>query len=115
MDYSTIKGRDEPETKVAPIITDGTHVRSLHWTGHYIADPTLAVARCEFLLFSFRLPIPLLSSPLRPFPLFCRSLLAKQYVDYLLTSSVTHSYSLDARPIRGDWIRTCMERKGTIA
>ncbi|KAF8309292.1 FAD/NAD(P)-binding domain-containing protein [Clavulina sp. PMI_390] len=38
---STIKGRDEPETTVAPIITDGTHARSLHWTGHYIDDPTL--------------------------------------------------------------------------
>ncbi|KAF9511431.1 hypothetical protein BS47DRAFT_1486839 [Hydnum rufescens UP504] len=25
-----------------PIITDGTHLRSLHWTGHYINDPTLA-------------------------------------------------------------------------
>ncbi|KAF8309306.1 FAD/NAD(P)-binding domain-containing protein [Clavulina sp. PMI_390] len=38
---STIKGREEPETAVAPIITDGTHLRSLHWTGHYIDDPTL--------------------------------------------------------------------------
>ncbi|KAF8311493.1 FAD/NAD(P)-binding domain-containing protein [Clavulina sp. PMI_390] len=40
---STIKGRDEPETVVAPIITDGTHLRSLHWTGHYIDDPTLMI------------------------------------------------------------------------
>ncbi|KAF9511430.1 hypothetical protein BS47DRAFT_1383429 [Hydnum rufescens UP504] len=39
---SSIIGRDEPEVKVAPIITDGTHLRSLHWTGHYINDPTLA-------------------------------------------------------------------------
>jgi len=23
---------------------DGTHLRSLHWTGHYIPDPTLAIA-----------------------------------------------------------------------
>ncbi|KAF8309280.1 FAD/NAD(P)-binding domain-containing protein [Clavulina sp. PMI_390] len=38
---STIKGFDEPETTIAPIITDGTHFRSLHWTGHYIDDPTL--------------------------------------------------------------------------
>ncbi|KAF8311498.1 FAD/NAD(P)-binding domain-containing protein [Clavulina sp. PMI_390] len=38
---STIKGREEPETDIAPIITDGTHLRSLHWTGHYINDPTL--------------------------------------------------------------------------
>ncbi|KAF8309305.1 FAD/NAD(P)-binding domain-containing protein [Clavulina sp. PMI_390] len=38
---SSIKGRDEPETITAPIITDGTHLRSLHWTGHYINDPTL--------------------------------------------------------------------------
>ncbi|KAF8308299.1 FAD/NAD(P)-binding domain-containing protein [Clavulina sp. PMI_390] len=38
---STIKGFEEPETDVAPIITDGTHLRSLHWTGHYIDDPTL--------------------------------------------------------------------------
>ncbi|KAF8309279.1 FAD/NAD(P)-binding domain-containing protein [Clavulina sp. PMI_390] len=38
---STIQGLDEPETIVAPIITDGTHIRSLHWTGHYIDDPTL--------------------------------------------------------------------------
>ncbi|KAF8309283.1 FAD/NAD(P)-binding domain-containing protein [Clavulina sp. PMI_390] len=38
---STIKGLDEPEIIVAPIITDGTHLRSLHWTGHYIDDPTL--------------------------------------------------------------------------
>ncbi|KAF8309282.1 FAD/NAD(P)-binding domain-containing protein [Clavulina sp. PMI_390] len=38
---STIKGREDPETTVAPIITDGTHLRSLHWTGHYIDDPTL--------------------------------------------------------------------------
>ncbi|KAF9511429.1 hypothetical protein BS47DRAFT_1395074 [Hydnum rufescens UP504] len=41
---SSIIGRDEPEVKVAPIITDGTHLRSLHWTGHYINDPTLAVS-----------------------------------------------------------------------
>lgn len=41
---STIKGLDEPETEVAPIITDGTHLRSLHWTGHYIDDPTIAFA-----------------------------------------------------------------------
>ncbi|KAF8311491.1 hypothetical protein DL93DRAFT_2083256 [Clavulina sp. PMI_390] len=40
---STIKGLDEPETTVAPIITDGTHLRSLHWTGHYIDDPTLLI------------------------------------------------------------------------
>ncbi|KAF8309304.1 FAD/NAD(P)-binding domain-containing protein [Clavulina sp. PMI_390] len=49
---STIRGRDEPETVVDPIITDGTHVRSLHWTGHYIADPTLLFcngAHIEFL------------------------------------------------------------------
>jgi len=39
---SSIIGRDEPEVKVAPIITDGSHLRSLHWTGHYIDDPTLA-------------------------------------------------------------------------
>lgn len=39
---STIKGHEEPDTKLAPIITDGTHLRSLHWTGHYIEDPTLA-------------------------------------------------------------------------
>lgn len=44
---STIVGFDEPETKIAPLITDGTHVRSLHWTGHYIDDPTLAVMRCK--------------------------------------------------------------------
>ncbi|KAF8309278.1 FAD/NAD(P)-binding domain-containing protein [Clavulina sp. PMI_390] len=45
VDYhnSTIKGRDDPETIVAPIVTDGTHLRSLHWTGHYIDDPTLFV------------------------------------------------------------------------
>lgn len=43
----TIKGFDEPETKIAPVITDGTHRRSLHWTGHYIADPTLAFASYE--------------------------------------------------------------------
>ncbi|KAF8309284.1 FAD/NAD(P)-binding domain-containing protein [Clavulina sp. PMI_390] len=42
---STIKGYDEPETEVAPIITDGTHLRSLHWTGHYINDPTLLFCR----------------------------------------------------------------------
>ncbi|KAF8310291.1 FAD/NAD(P)-binding domain-containing protein [Clavulina sp. PMI_390] len=42
---STIKGREEPDVQVAPIITDGTHLRSLHWTGHYINDPTLAIAR----------------------------------------------------------------------
>jgi len=41
---SSITGFSEPETLVAPIITDGTHLRSLHWTGHYINDPTLAVA-----------------------------------------------------------------------
>jgi len=40
---STIIGTEEPEVKVAPIITDGTHIRSLHWTGHYINDPTLAI------------------------------------------------------------------------
>lgn len=40
--YSTIVGYETPDTKVAPIITDGTHLRSLHWTGHYIPDPTLA-------------------------------------------------------------------------
>ncbi|KAF8309307.1 FAD/NAD(P)-binding domain-containing protein [Clavulina sp. PMI_390] len=38
---STIQGRDEPDTIKAPVITDGTHLRSLHWTGHYIDDPTL--------------------------------------------------------------------------
>jgi len=44
VDYhnSTIVGTDEPEVEVAPIVTDGTHLRSLHWTGHYISDPTLA-------------------------------------------------------------------------
>ncbi|KAF8309287.1 FAD/NAD(P)-binding domain-containing protein [Clavulina sp. PMI_390] len=42
---STIKGRDEPETVIAPIVTDGTHLRSLHWTGHYIDDPTLLFCR----------------------------------------------------------------------
>ncbi|KAF8310286.1 FAD/NAD(P)-binding domain-containing protein [Clavulina sp. PMI_390] len=42
---STIKGHDEPETRIAPLITDGTHVRSLHWTGHYIDDPTLGIMR----------------------------------------------------------------------
>jgi len=41
---SSITGFEEPETRVAPIITDGTHLRSLHWTGHYINDPTLAIA-----------------------------------------------------------------------
>ncbi|KAF8311495.1 FAD/NAD(P)-binding domain-containing protein [Clavulina sp. PMI_390] len=41
---STIQGRDEPETKVSPVITDGTHLRSLHWTGHYIDDPTLLLS-----------------------------------------------------------------------
>lgn len=44
---STITSLEEPETKVAPIITDGTHVRSLHWTGHYIDDPTLALTTGE--------------------------------------------------------------------
>ncbi|KZV92359.1 FAD/NAD(P)-binding domain-containing protein [Exidia glandulosa HHB12029] len=39
---STIKGREEPEVDVHPIITDGSHLRSLYWTGHYIPDPTLA-------------------------------------------------------------------------
>lgn len=39
---STIKGREEPEVKVHPIITDGGSLRSLYWTGHYIPDPTLA-------------------------------------------------------------------------
>lgn len=42
---STIVGSDEPDVVVAPIITDGTHIRSLHWTGHYIPDPTLAFAQ----------------------------------------------------------------------
>ncbi|KAF8311500.1 FAD/NAD(P)-binding domain-containing protein [Clavulina sp. PMI_390] len=44
---STIRGRDEPETKIAPIVTDGTHLRSLHWTGHYIDDPTLLICTGE--------------------------------------------------------------------
>ncbi|KZW01900.1 FAD/NAD(P)-binding domain-containing protein [Exidia glandulosa HHB12029] len=39
---STIKGDENPDVDVAPIITDGTHIRSVHWTGHYIPDPTLA-------------------------------------------------------------------------
>lgn len=39
---STIKGDERPDVEVAPIITDGKQVRSLHWTGHYIPDPTLA-------------------------------------------------------------------------
>ncbi|KAF8312913.1 FAD/NAD(P)-binding domain-containing protein [Clavulina sp. PMI_390] len=42
---STIQGLAEPETRIAPIITDGTHVRSLHWTGHYIDDPTLGIMK----------------------------------------------------------------------
>jgi hypothetical protein len=49
---SSIVGRDEPEVKVAPIITDGSHVRSLHWTGHYIDDPTLAFTNGETHPFS---------------------------------------------------------------
>lgn len=40
----TIKRFDEPEVRTQPILTDGTHLRSLHWTGHYIPDPTLALA-----------------------------------------------------------------------
>ncbi|KAF8323174.1 FAD/NAD(P)-binding domain-containing protein [Clavulina sp. PMI_390] len=44
---SSIVGFEEPETQVAPIITDGTHHRSLHWTGHYIPDPTLGVVSRE--------------------------------------------------------------------
>ncbi|EJD42264.1 FAD/NAD(P)-binding domain-containing protein [Auricularia subglabra TFB-10046 SS5] len=41
---STIKDDGRPEVEVEPIITDGTTLRSLHWTGHYIPDPTLAFA-----------------------------------------------------------------------
>ncbi|KAF8323173.1 FAD/NAD(P)-binding domain-containing protein [Clavulina sp. PMI_390] len=44
---SSIVGLEDPETRVAPIITDGTHHRSLHWTGHYIPDPTLGLATYE--------------------------------------------------------------------
>lgn len=38
---STIRGREEPDVRVHPIVTDGSHLRSLSWTGHYIPDPTL--------------------------------------------------------------------------
>ncbi|KAF8323419.1 FAD/NAD(P)-binding domain-containing protein [Clavulina sp. PMI_390] len=41
---SSIVGLSDPEVEIAPIITDGTHRRSLHWTGHYIPDPTLAIS-----------------------------------------------------------------------
>lgn len=49
---STIKGLEEPEVRTPPILTDGTHFRSLHWTGHYIPDPTLAVAQGTRILCS---------------------------------------------------------------
>lgn len=34
------------------MITDGTRFRSLHWTGHYIPDPTLGFASCESILLN---------------------------------------------------------------
>lgn len=42
----TIVGTDEPDVEVPPLLTDGVgeRVRSIHWTGHYIPDPTLVFA-----------------------------------------------------------------------
>ncbi|KAF8314069.1 FAD/NAD(P)-binding domain-containing protein [Clavulina sp. PMI_390] len=41
---SSIVNSTVPQRQVEPIITDGMRLHSLHWTGHYIPDPTLAFA-----------------------------------------------------------------------
>ena len=51
---SSIIGNAEIETEIAPILTDGLRLRSIHWTGHYIPDPTLAFTTCSH--FPIRCP-----------------------------------------------------------
>lgn len=37
---------NDTNTVIAPLITDGTHVRSLFLDTFYIPDPTLAIINC---------------------------------------------------------------------